>query len=331
MSQHYTKVDAIAAAAPQPNSGATAPGIGEWSNSPAAAIKRAIVVGAGPSGLVLGILLARAGVPVTLLEASHKLDENPRAAHYAPSACYDLDRAGVLSDIAERGFFPDSVCWRKPDGTMIGGIRNEGVEVDYPMVCLPLDRLDRLLLEHFERYDNTEILFEHKVVAIKQDVKEASVEVELKDGKKIWLSADYVIGADGANSQIRRSLFGDFNYPGETLQKQIIATNVKYDFKKFGYWDSNFIIDPEDWYMAAKITKDGLWRVTYGDEWGLSNEEYMQRQPMRFEKILPGNPKPGDYELVSASPYKLHQRCAPSLREGRFLLVADAGHLCNPL
>ena len=51
---------------------------------------------------------------------------------------------------------------------------------------------------------------------------------------------------------------------------------------------------------------------------------------MRFEKILPGNPKPGEYKLVSRSPYKLQQRCAPSFREGRFLLVADAAHLCNP-
>lgn len=301
-----------------------------WTNQPTAPIKRVIVVGAGPSGLVLGILLAKANIPVTLLEASDRLDANPRAAHYAPSACYDLHRAGVLDDIRERGFTPDSVCWRKPDGSLLGGIRSAGVEVDYPMVCLPLDKLDVLLLEHFQRLPNAEVLFEHKVVSLHQDSSSASVEVELKDGSKKTMSADYVVGADGANSQIRRSLFGDQNYPGETLQHQIIATNVYYDFHKFGYWDSNFIIHPEDWYMAAKITKDGLWRVTYGDVWGLNTEEYLQRQAMRYEKILPGNPKPGDYKLVSASPYKLHQRVAPSMREGRFILVADAGHLCNP-
>lgn len=83
--------------------------------------------------------------------------------------------------------------------------------------------------------------------------------------------------------------------------------------------------------MAAKITSDGMWRVTYGDEWGLSNEEYLKRQPMRYEKILPGNPKPGDYRLANASPYKLHQRCVDKMRVGRFLLAADAAHLCNPL
>jgi len=82
--------------------------------------------------------------------------------------------------------------------------------------------------------------------------------------------------------------------------------------------------------MAARITNDGLWRVTYGDKWGLSNEEYIKRQPQRYEEILPGKPKPGDYKLVGASPYKLHQRCAESFRVGRFLLAADAAHLCNP-
>jgi hypothetical protein len=82
--------------------------------------------------------------------------------------------------------------------------------------------------------------------------------------------------------------------------------------------------------MAAKITTDGLWRVTYGDDAGLSREELIARQPARYEKILPGNPKPGDYNLVSMSPYKLQQRCAPSFRQGKVVLVADAAHLCNP-
>ncbi|KAJ9493716.1 hypothetical protein H2202_010796 [Exophiala xenobiotica] len=291
-------------------------------------VNSVIIVGAGPSGLLLGILLAKEGVKVQIVEASNELDKNPRAAHYAPSAVYDLDRAGVLDDVKAQGIHPDAVCWRHPDGSFIAGIQNR-MDIDHPMVCLPLDKLDILLLEHFLKAPNTEALWEHNVVSIEQDENEARVNVETPTGKKTF-AADYVVGCDGANSQIRRSLFGDLNYPGETLQKQIIATNVYYDFHKFGYWDSNFILDENDWYMAARITNDGLWRVTYGDDWGLSNEEYLKRQPERFEKILPGSPKPGDYKLVSASPYKLHQRCAESFRVGRFLLAADAAHLCNP-
>ena len=105
-----------------------------------------------------------------------------------------------------------------------------------------------------------------------------------------------------------------------------------YDFdKKFNWWDSNFIVHPTNWFMAARITNDGLWRVTYGDDASLGRDEIVKRQPKRYEVILPGSPKPGDYQLVGISPYKLQQRCAKSFRVGKVLLVADAAHLCNPL
>ena len=75
------------------------------------------------------------------------------------------------------------------------------------------------------------------------------------------------------------------------------------------------------------------WNVAcnYGDKIGLSTEEYLKRQPMRYEQILPGKPKEGGYKLISARPYKLQQQCASCFRVGRFILVADTAHLCNPL
>lgn len=82
--------------------------------------------------------------------------------------------------------------------------------------------------------------------------------------------------------------------------------------------------------MVAKMTADGLYRVTYGETPGLSVEEYKQRQPWKFETILPGHLKPHEYKMVSWSPYKMHQRCAPKFRVGRVLLAADAAHLCCP-
>jgi len=105
---------------------------------------------------------------------------------------------------------------------------------------------------------------------------------------------------------------------------------VYYDLHKFGYGDINFIIHPEHYYMAARITRDGLWRVSYGEDTGLSVEECAANQPKKFEVMLPGNPKPEDYKLTRCSPYRIHQRCAEKFRVGRVLLAADAAHLCNP-
>lgn len=293
-------------------------------------INHVVIVGAGPSGLLLAIMLARnAGIKVTILDAEYKINDNPRAAHYAPSAVYDFYRAGVIDDVRKKGFTPKGVCWRLQDTTFLAGMAREPDQTKYAMTVLPLDQVGPIFVEHFESLPNTKIHWGHKVVAVEQDENEARVIVETPEGRKTF-SGDYVVGADGASSGVRTALFGK-EYPGETLDKQIVATNVYLPFdERFDYWDSNFIVHPTDWYMAAKITTDGLWRVTYGDDVNLSREEIVKRQPMRFEQILPGNPKPGDYKLVSMSPYKLQQRCAPSFRVGKILLVADAAHLCNP-
>ncbi|VUC37790.1 unnamed protein product [Clonostachys rosea] len=292
--------------------------------------KDVIIVGAGPSGLLLALLLAQAGIPVTILDMQADLDTNPRATHYSTPAMYELNRAGVGDDLRSRGFMPDGVSWRKLDGTRLVKVHNHVVK-DHAtrMTCLPLDQLGKLLREHITKYEGIRVLFDHKVVQIDQNADEARVDVETPSGRKTF-KADYIIGCDGANSQIRRSLFGDWEFPGKTWQYQIVATNTYYNFEKFGWDDSNFIIHPEHWFMAAKITKDGLWRVTYGEESGLSPEQLRQRQPEKFRAMLPGHPDPSDYKLVNFSPYKIHQRLAKSMRVGRFLLAADAAHLCNP-
>ena len=303
-------------------------------------LSNVIVVGAGPSGLLLTLLLARAGIKVELLEMTHDLDTNPRASHYTKESCYEFDRAGILDQVRAEGFSPNGVSWRKLDEakTRLATFRNPGPdeEQDDPetyrhrMVCLPLHRLGKILEAAVEAQPSAKIFYEHKVVGIGQNAYEAWVEVATPFGKETR-TADYIVGCDGANSKIRRALFGEGVFPGRTLDEQIVATNVYYDFSPYDYDDSQFFIHKEHWHMVAKIQTDGLYRVTYGEHGGLTPEELRERQPGKFAAFLPGNPTPDQYELVNFSPYRVHQRCAEKLRVERFLLAADAGHLCNPL
>ncbi|TVY45823.1 FAD-dependent monooxygenase [Lachnellula subtilissima] len=293
-------------------------------------LSQVIVVGAGPAGLLLSLLLSKKGISTQVLDGLEKLDSQPRATHYAPPAVVELARAGVLDDVRAEGFISRTICWRKLDGEYIAGL-DGGVLDGAPdqLTCLPLDKLGRILYKHLKLQPNAEVLWQHKVTSLGQSDDKAWVEVETPTGTK-RMEADYIVGCDGATSQIRRSLFGDLNFPGKTWDEQIVATNTYYDFGKYGYKDANFIIHPEHWHMAARITQDGLWRVTYGEIPGLSREEILARQPEKFKQILPGHPGPDGYKLASISPYKVHQRLAEKMRVGRFLLAADAAHLCNP-
>lgn len=83
--------------------------------------------------------------------------------------------------------------------------------------------------------------------------------------------------------------------------------------------------------VIAQLNNDGLLRITYGEETGLTHEQMRERLPAKYKAFVPGAPEPDEYNVVNFSPYKIHQRCAERLRVGRFLLAADAAHLCNPL
>lgn len=221
------------------------------------AISKVIVVGAGPSGLLLTLLLARAGIPVELLEMSDGLDKNPRASHYTADSCYEFDRAGVLDQIEAEGFFPDGVSWRRLDEnkTRLVAVRNPtaAAKERYRMVCLPLHRLGKILeAAVLAQQPTATIRYGCKVVDLGQDADKAWVRIETPGGSgdggvTETREADYLVGCDGANSTVRRRLFGDMVYPGFTWDEQIVATNVG-------------ILDPQD--PVWKLKASGFFRCT---------------------------------------------------------------------
>jgi len=164
---------------------------------------------------------------VVILDMGKTVDSRPRAAHYAAPAALELLKAGVLEDVKKRGFQPEQFCWRKLDGTWLTGIDNRVIGDDpLRMVVLPLGLLGELLVEHAEKYPNIKIHWAHEVVAIDQDEHKARAVAKTEDGIEITFEGDYVVGCDGANSKVRRALFGDWNYPGKTWDEWVVATNV---------------------------------------------------------------------------------------------------------
>jgi len=175
-------------------------------------------------------MLSKHGIPVHIVEAEDHLDPQPRAAHYGPPAAPDLERAGILDEARRRGLIVNTMCWRRADDfSYIAGfdcdvLRDVGGH-DWRTTCYPMQDLDKMMLDLFvDKYNGT-ISWEHKVVGVGQDDAKAWVDVETPNGPT-KIEGDYVVGCDGANSQVRRSLFGK-EYPGFTWQNsQIIATNV---------------------------------------------------------------------------------------------------------
>lgn len=202
-------------------------------------------MGAGPAGLILALMLAQKGIRATVLEKADDIDRNPRASFYSAPTIHELRRAGLMDDIMRQAFVPDGVSWRvlgrdQPgEGSLsteqlfphVCTIRAENPPGAETMISLPLDELLPIITEHLARHNPAaggRLLFGHEVVAIGQDAGRAWVDVRTPEGEEMKrFEADYVVGCDGANSKIRRELFGD-RFHGFTWDKQIVATNVSF-------------------------------------------------------------------------------------------------------
>lgn len=186
----------------------------------------AIIVGAGPSGLLLALMLMKlSGIPVHVLEANDILDDSPRAAFYGGPSSFELHRVGILEEVHKRGYVPAVTNWLTPEFTKLAGFDNKLLDGDVrQLVGLPLADMD-VFLHELAVEAGVQVSFNHKVVGTGQNDKSAWVDVETKDGPK-RMEAPYVIGCDGASSMVRKSLFGR-HFPGFTWDTQIVSTNVR--------------------------------------------------------------------------------------------------------
>lgn len=302
-----------------------------------------IIVGAGPSGLLLALLLAQRNIPSIVLESWSGLDTRLRATQYGVPATRVFRRAGLVPDFraASLRTFP-TICWRRvADGEKLVSIDMAVVESEPDrMTVLQLGEIIQIMYRHCMDPKTgkglIDVRFNHRVTSTGQNDHRAWVDVDIgaeADEKRHQrIEADYIVGCDGASSAVRRSLFGH-DWPGQTFNCKLVVQNVFYDgFEQHGWAGGNYMVDPDHWGLIARRGHGGLWRVTYGDsETGLTDEQYLARRDWHFKAMLPGHPEPDQYRIEQTNIYSIHNRCVPAFKVGRILLAADAAHVCNPM
>ncbi|EXJ67585.1 uncharacterized protein A1O5_09598 [Cladophialophora psammophila CBS 110553] len=301
---------------------------------------RVVIIGAGPVGLFLALKLAKAGVDVLVLEAEGQVSQSPRATTYMPIVLNELDKIGLYEDVLEAGYTnTEGITFRKSHakgGDVLAQMRMSQVpkgvvKYDFAGIHLGQHILAEIILSHCKKEPKFRIRWGHRYVGSRQGLESDSVKIICVGpvGEKFF-SCDYLVGADGAGSAVRRSLCIPFE--GFTWSDfRFVAANVKYDFDKYGFATANMVVDEEDWAVIARTGPgNDPWRVAFGVRTDIPESEILKKLPEKFESLFPG-PRPLKYELVSANPYWAHQRVAATLKVGKTLLCGDAGHSNNPI
>jgi 2-polyprenyl-6-methoxyphenol hydroxylase-like FAD-dependent oxidoreductase len=167
---------------------------------------RCVVAGGGPGGVVLAYLLARAGVPVTLLESRPDFDRRFRGDALAPPVLELLDTLGLarplLAEIPHAT--ADAFVWRTPTRAYrLADYRRSSATYPY-YALVPQGRFLPFMVEQAARFPGFRVEMGARVSGLLRDDAGRVTGVEyVQGGERHRLGADVVVGSDGRNSKVR--------------------------------------------------------------------------------------------------------------------------------
>ncbi|OLR93212.1 FAD-dependent oxidoreductase [Actinokineospora bangkokensis] len=278
----------------------------------------ALVVGAGPTGLLLAGDLAAAGVPVTVLDKRPEgLSNLSRAFGVHARTLELLDARGLADELVARGQVIGEL-------RLFGSLPFDITSLDSRYAFLlvtPQYEVERLLLRR-ARDLGVELHHGTEVTAVEQDG--AGVTAVTPAGE---FRADYLVGADGVRSAVRAAVGVPF--PGHAVIKSVVLADVRLRaepdvvVRVHGIGDAFGFIAPFG---------DGWWRI---GGWDRRNRDVPDDAPVEFEELR------SITERAFGSDYGMHsprwlgrfhsdERQAPRYRVDRVLLAGDAAHQHSP-
>jgi 2-polyprenyl-6-methoxyphenol hydroxylase-like FAD-dependent oxidoreductase len=281
-----------------------------------------VVVGGGPTGVILAGELRLHGVHVLVLEKDLEPTKVVRALGLHTRSVEVMDQRGLLERFLALGE-------QYPVGGFFAGIPKpppERLDTAHPYTLgIPQPDVDRVLTEHaLER--GVEIRRGTELVGLSQE--EDGVSVELADGTR--LRASYVVGCDGGRSLVRKLL--GVGFPGEpttveTLLGEMEATE-----------------DPETISaIVAEVRRtqlrfglgllgDGVYRVVVPAD-GLSGDRLAPPTLEDFKRqlVVTAGTDFGVHSPRWRSRFGDATRLAEQYRTGRVLLAGDAAHIHPPV
>jgi len=288
-----------------------------------------VVAGAGPVGTVAAYLLASRGIDVVLLEDGADCALDLRASTFHPPTLEMLERFDITPRLIEKGLKAPIYHFReRRTGEVIDFDLSEiadATKYPYRIQCEQY-HLSRMLSEGVREQAGAEVLFNHRVVALEQTADDVTVYAETPYAI-LKIQADYLIGADGSNSTVRKWLgteFDGFTYPEKFL---CFTTTEPLEEHIPNIAHVNYVSDPEEWMVLLRVPS--LWRVLVPADMD-TPDEVLKADPKK-EEVFNRLIGKGDVETHHRTIYRVHQRVAKSFMTGRTALIGDAAHLNNPI
>jgi 2-polyprenyl-6-methoxyphenol hydroxylase-like FAD-dependent oxidoreductase len=291
---------------------------------------KVLIVGAGPTGLMLAAQLLRHGVQPIIIDIKQGPTDESKALAVQARSLEIYRQMGVVDRVIENGKQACGIIFNV-EGKQVTALALDNVgggQTPFPYILLyQQSKNERLLLDYLT-VNCCPVYWETTLMGLTQTTSQ--VEVKLQNGNELtMLTCDWVVGADGAHSAVRKQSQIPFN--GETYGHNFYLADIE-----LGNADLN---DSKVHLFLARKGFSAFFPMPEANRYrALGNlpAELEDKKNLKVEDILPSLNKTSGLSINIVktywfTTYRLHHRMADHFRAQRCFLVGDAAHIHSPV
>ena len=287
-----------------------------------------LIIGAGPTGLVLALWLTKLGVKVRIVDKTAEPGTTSRALAVHARTLELYRQLDLAEFVVEHGHKVPAVnLWVKGEPAARLPFATVGEDLTaYPFLqILPQDQHERLLIERLEKL-GVAVERQTELMRFTDAGDRVIATLRRPDGHEEDCEATYIAGCDGARSLVRETLGTGFG--GGTYRQVFYVADVEAAGPSID-GELHVDLDEADFLAVFPLAGEGRARLigTVRDE----RAEHVDR--LRFEDV---SSRAIDHLKVQVkkanwfSTYRVHHRVTEHFRKGRAFLLGDAAHIHSP-
>jgi 2-polyprenyl-6-methoxyphenol hydroxylase-like FAD-dependent oxidoreductase len=289
-----------------------------------------LIVGGGPTGLMLANQLGRRGVRAMIIDRHSGPAQQTRAMAVHARTLEIYSKLGIAERSLELGKRGNGAnMWvgaRRKARIPLGDIGKSLSPFPF-VLMLGQDDNERIMGEHLRKY-GLAVEWNTELVSFEQAPDRVAATLKARDGTARRVTAAYVAGCDGGHSTVRELL--GITFPGAPYEHVFFVADTEATGPMVAD-ELNVYLLREGFHLFFPMRGNDRWRVI-----GILPERLREKRDLTFEETVPAIRQEAGAQLTFRecswfSTYRIHHRCAEHFRRGRCFLLGDAAHVHSPM
>lgn len=284
-----------------------------------------LIVGAGPTGLMMAYELARFGIAFRIIDKKPQQTQHSNAVALQSRTLEIFKQVGLADEFLRIGQQCNALVFYDK-GKEFARANLAVVDSVYPYIlALPQAGTEKILNTKLEELQH-HVERSRELVDVKINLTDIEAVIKHEDGVEETIRCQWLLGCDGAHSTVREKC--DFKFPGVDLSEQFVVADGVLD--SFLRHDQIHIFSTNGYMLGVFPIGENRFRLGGNTMLGYNRKIYTENdiRELVHERSF------GQLDARSVSwisPFWIHSKMSESMRRGNVFLLGDAAHIHSPV